>query len=101
MGASATLCCLFYFFRHICSNNESESFTERPSGDNFVAEFDEKQADGKLKKVIWKDKRYTYEGQNLPPPNYEVATEQLKATCHYCDKIYHSKESLKDRIGLN
>ena len=106
VGASAALCCLYYFFRHMCSNNESESFAKRPSGDNFVAEFDEKQADGKLKKVIWKDGRYTYEGQNLPPPNYEVATEQFKATCHYCDKSYHSEESLKmhlvsHRIELN
>ena len=46
------------------------------------------------------------EGQNLPPPNYEIATEQFKATCHYCDKIYHSEESLKmhlisHRIELN
>ena len=106
MGASATLFCLFYFFRHICSNNESESFAERPSGDDFVAKFDEKQADGKLKRVVWKDRCYTYKGQNLPPPNYEVAIEQFKATCHYYDKIYHSEESLKmhlisHRIELN
>ena len=96
VGASATLCCLFYFFRHICSNNESESFAERPSGDNFVAEFDEEVP------IIDNENK----GQNLPPPNYEIATDQFKATCHYCDKIYHNKESLKmhlisHRIELN
>ena len=96
MGASATLCCLFYFFRYACSNNESESVTKRPSGDNFVAEFDEE-----VPKI-----NDSNEAQNLPPPNYEIATEQFKATCHYCDKIYHSEESLKmhlisHRIELN
>ena len=96
VGASATLCCLFYFFRYACSNNESESVTERPSGDNFIAEFDEE-----VPKI-----NDSKEGQNLPPPNYEIATEQFKATCHYCDKIYHNEESLKmhlisHRIELN
>ena len=96
MGASATLCCLFYFFRYACSNNESESVAERPSGDNFVAEFDEEVP------IVNNEN----EGQNLPPPNYEIATEQFKATCHYCDKIYNSEESLKmhlisHRIELN
>ena len=97
MGASATLCCLYYFFRYACSNNdESESVAERPSGDNFVAEFDEE-----VPKI-----NDSKEGQNLPPPNYDIATDQFKATCHYCDKIYHNEESLKmhlisHRIELN
>ena len=69
---------------------------ERPSGDNFVAEFDEK-----VPKI-----NDSKEGQNLPPPNYEIATDQFKATCHYCDKIYHNEETLKmhltsHRIELN
>ena len=96
MGASATLCCLYYFYLHICSDNESEYFAKRPSGDNFVAEFDEE-----VPKID--DSK---EDQNLPPPNYEIATEQFKATCHYCDKIYHNEENLKmhlisHRIELN
>ena len=84
IGASSILCCLIYFW-YACSNNESQSIAERPSGDNFVAEFDEE-----VPKID--DSK---EDQNLPPPNYEIATEQFKATCHYCDKIYNSKESLK------
>ena len=80
------------FWKH----NNLYCHNERPSGDNFVAEFDEE-----VPKID--DSK---EGQNLPPPNYEIATEQFKATCHYCDKIYHSEESLKmhlisHRIELN
>ena len=71
-------------------------FYERPSGDHFVAKFDEE-----VPKI-----NDSKEGQNLPPPNYKIATEQFKATCHYCDKIYHNEETLKmhltsHRIELN
>ena len=76
----------------VCTNNESESVAERPKGVKF---------DEEVPKI--NDPK---EGQNLPSPNYEIDTEQFKATCHYCDKIYHNEETLKmhltsHRIELN
>ena len=69
----AIFLCLFHYFRNGFrlfgfAQNESESLDKRPSRDNFVAEFDEE-----VPKID-----NSNEGRNLPPPNYEIATEQFK-----------------------
>ena len=35
----------------------------------------------------------------MEPPSYDMATEEFKASCHYCDKIYTDKEALKMHLN--
>ena len=56
--------------------------------------------------IIFFQDKISVEQVELSKMSTLVATEQFKATCHYCDKIYDSEESLKmhltsHRIELN